>query len=222
MNPYFNENFLSSTVNMVGEWKISNVDITYFFAQMMSQKVGKIGENCCFDDCSIFWDLLTCWLQKDLKNWMLFEHNTKTFKRLNLHSDYTSTILKLIFCSKCSKFNVDYKNAIKILKIYLVLKGQCKVDWSFLCSQQVKVALLGQRFLLMKNLPESSFKLLSVCIVKFFDFLNIYYKGFFHNIQNEGWQFVDQNCIIFFWKMDYFRSNDDASSKLIFLKIMYY
>ena len=78
------------------------------------------------------------------------------------------------------------------------LKKQCKVDGSFLCSQQVKVALLGQRFLLMKNLPESSFKLLSVCVVKFFDLVNIHLKGFLHNIQNEGWKLVDQKYVVTF------------------------
>ena len=85
--------------------------INIFFELEFPQYGGKVGSKCLSADLSKFWDLLTSSLLKDFdKQELLFITEARLLESI------TSEILSShghFFVSKCSRFNIDYQDAIE-------------------------------------------------------------------------------------------------------------
>ena len=76
---------------------------------------GNLEYRCCRGDFSNVWIPWTHWLPKGLLKQELFAIHITTFFRVNNFE--TIKVIKLIFFSKCVKFHVDFKNAMRIPQI---------------------------------------------------------------------------------------------------------
>ena len=136
----FRREYMSSAVNVLtNSLKILHITKREFFRLNCVQSYQWIWWRCCRSDSNIVWACLPCCLSKGpLKEDFLDNYLTTFFGVRNCGNP---SAMRFIFFWKCSKVNIDFKNAKKIPEKVFCFWGNC--IW-IVC---VKLSLLGREYL---------------------------------------------------------------------------
>ena len=127
---------------------MTNRDI---FQIMFCQSDEKIWRTCSHEDYTRVWDPLTFWLSKGVLKWCFLESGpTSSFTVCNFRNEVA---MKIIFFSKCWKFDVDSRNrTTKLEKVFLF-----KNNWIWIPDNKLSQAWPGYLSLavnVLQNTPK--------------------------------------------------------------------